>query len=214
MFKIRVLDNRKLKIEETGNIIEQDNNVETLEIRVPRLYEGIDLASLELTYLLRLCLKKQLQEIVLTKEVKETEIILTTKLSDTNLYTDGVLEISLCIYNAEIRLNTEIAKLYVKKTLTADEIYSVGIVEEYLEQMRKMVDTLNVEQLKKEIIEGISAEDIQLIEQYNDFMSFPSAGREGVFYLDLTEEEQYVWDKGGYIRVGSDWHKIEIVNGG
>lgn len=199
--------------EEEGNLIEHDNNVEVLEIRIPKIYEGIDLSLLDLNFILRLCLNKQLQEIIMSKKVEDGEIVLSTKLTDKHLYSNGMLYISLCIYNEEIRLNTEIARLYVKKTLTAEEVYSVGVVEEYLEQMRRMVDLINVEQIKTDVINSITADDLKIIEQYNGFMGFPSVGRDGVVYVDLTENEQYIWTGEKYECIGSDWKKIELIDG-
>lgn len=215
MIKVKMLDNRKLHVKNEGVLIEQDNNAETLEITVPKYIEGKDLSILDLDFILRMSLGGVIQEIIIKDiKVEIDEIILTVKLRDSHLYKSGNLKISLMIYNNNIRFNTEIATLIVKKTINLEGVTSVEVMETYLDEMRRLLDLLDVDRLKQEVIDSISAEDLEIIEQFNDFMAFPSVGRDGVIYIDLTLGEQYVWDNDHYNRIGSDWRKVTIINGG
>ena len=215
MVKVKMLVNRKLCVQNKGVLIEQDNNAEVLEITIPRYFEGKDLSTLGLEFILRMSLGGVIQEIIINDiKVELGEIILTTTLRDNHLYRDGNLKISLMMYNNDIRLNTEIATLTVKKAINLEGVTTVEVMETYLDEMRRMLDLLDIDNLKQEVINSISAEDLEIIEQYNEFMAFPSVGREGVIYIDLTLGEQYVWETDHYHRIGSDWRKIDIINGG
>lgn len=50
----------------------------------------------------------------------------------------------------------------------------------------------------------------------NTHLEFPSVGKEGVVYVDKTENQFYRWEAETltYVKMGSDYHDIKVINGG
>lgn len=53
-------------------------------------------------------------------------------------------------------------------------------------------------------------------QQYQNKDAFPSQGNSAVVYIDTHNNESYRWDEqtNSYICIGSDWHRIKIIDGG
>lgn len=54
------------------------------------------------------------------------------------------------------------------------------------------------------------------VQSYNNFLSFPTAGRENILYIDELHNEIYRWDDTSvkYYCVGTNYENIEIISGG
>lgn len=55
-----------------------------------------------------------------------------------------------------------------------------------------------------------------IIKKFAKKADFPSLGNPYCLYVDMNENRSYLWDENGlhYIAIASDWHDIEVINGG
>lgn len=97
-------------------------------------------------------------------------------------------------------LNTKIITLYFDKSINADK----EIEETY-------PSVLNQHELRIEKLEGQSH-----IEQFENYLAFPTSGNENICYVDKKTNKFYRWDSKElkYYCIGSDYNQIELVNGG
>ena len=178
-----------------------DNSVYKIVFEIDKLVFGVDLAKYTPYVKVDTSLLCTAEKAKLEAKTMENKLVLDWDIKN-NVSQWNRVNVQLSfedIINGNV-LNTKVITLFFDKSINADkeieEAYPT-VIQDYEKRLQSL--------------EGQSH-----IEQFENYLAFPTSGNENICYVDKKDNKLYRWDSKDlkYYCIGSDYNQIEIVNGG